>query len=72
MKPSQVGTFLKAVYGGVAALLAGLASALVGAQSFGAITDAQWITIAALTLAAFGAVYGVTNSPAAAATDGGT
>ena len=55
---------LKAIYAGAAALLAGLSTALVGAQTFSAISDAQWITIASLTLAAFGAVYGVTNAPA--------
>ena len=62
MKLSQLGTFLKAIYGGLAALLTGLGTALVQSGSFGAISDASWITIASLALASFGAVYGVTNT----------
>lgn len=58
----NVNTMLKAIYGAVAALLAGLGSALVQSGSFGHISDASWITIASLTVAAFGAVYGVTNT----------
>lgn len=56
-------TALKAIYAAAAAALAGLSTALVGAQTFSGISDAQWITIGSLTLAAFGAVYGVTNAP---------
>lgn len=58
---SFFGQALKATFGGATALLAGLSTALVGAQTFSAISDAQWITIASLAVAAFGAVYGVTN-----------
>lgn len=57
-----VGKMLKAIYAGAAACLAGLGTALVGSEKFSGISDAQWITIASLTLAAFGAVYGVTNA----------
>lgn len=59
---SALSKALKAVYAGVGALLAGLGTALVGAQTFNGISDAQWITIASLALASFGAVYGVTNA----------
>ena len=59
---NRVGQALKAVYAAAAALLAGLSTALVGAHSFQNISDAQWITIAALAVGACGAVYGVTNS----------
>lgn len=68
---AKVGTFLKAIYAGVAALLSGVASALVGAQTFGNVSDAQWVTIAVLTVGAFGAVYGVTNSSGAGSGSGG-
>jgi hypothetical protein len=63
---------LKAIYAGVGAALAGIGTALVGAQTFGNVSDAQWITIAALALGAFGAVYGVTNSPAVGGSSGTT
>lgn len=59
----NIGTMLKAIYAGVAALGAGVSSALVGAHTFGAIDAGQWVTIGVLALAAFGAVYGVTNAP---------
>lgn len=59
---TSLSTSLKAIFAAGAALLAGLSTALVGAETFSAISDAQWITIASLTLAAFGAVYGVTNA----------
>ena len=55
---------LKAIFAAAAACLTGIGTALVEAHTFGAISDASWITVASLTLAAFGAVYGVTNSPA--------
>ena len=71
MKLSTLGEMLKAIYAAAAAALSGLAAALVGAGSFGQVSDAQWVTIAVATLGAFGAVYGVTNSPAATGTDGG-
>lgn len=59
------GKALKAIYAGAGALLAGLGTALVGDHTFSSVSDGQWVTIAALTLAAFGAVYGVTNSSSA-------
>lgn len=59
----QIGTMLKAIYAGAGTLLTGVAAALVGAHTFASVTDGQWITISALTLGAFGAVYGVTNAP---------
>lgn len=58
---TRVGMALKAIYAGVTATLAGVGVALVGAHTFGAVTDGQWITIAGFGLGAFGAVYGVTN-----------
>lgn len=58
----KIGGALKAIYAGTGAALAGIGAALVGAHTFGAISDGQWITVAALTLAAAGAVYGVTNT----------
>lgn len=58
----KVNTALKAIYAAFAALLTGLGTALVQSQTFGNISDATWITIASLTLAAGGAVYGVTNT----------
>lgn len=58
----SVSKSLKAVFAAATTLLGGLGTALVGAQTFSAISDAQWITIASLTVAAFGAVYGVTNA----------
>ncbi len=54
---------LKAIYAAVGALLTGLGTALVEAHTFGNISDAAWVTIAALTITAAGAVYGVTNKP---------
>lgn len=61
-----VGKALKAVYAGVTATLAGVGVALVGAHTLGAVSDAQWITIAGFGLGAFGAVYGVSNTGGAA------
>jgi len=59
---SRISTSLKAIFAGATALLSGLGTALVDAHTFSAISDASWITIASLTLVAFGAVYGVTNA----------
>lgn len=59
---SALSKALKAIYAGAGALLTGLGTALVGADKFSNVTDAQWIVIASLTLTAFGAVYGVTNA----------
>lgn len=57
-----LGKALKAIYAGVGATLTGLGVALVDAHTFQNISDASWITIAGLALAATGAVYGVTNA----------
>jgi hypothetical protein len=66
----NLNTCLKAIYAAVTAALAGIGAALVQAHTFGAIDDATWITIASLTLAAGGAVYGVTNSTPAVGSGG--
>lgn len=58
---SSVNTILKAVYAGVTAALGAIGTALVQAHTFGNIDDATWITVAIVTVTAFGAVYGVTN-----------
>ena len=60
---ANIGTALKAIYAAGMAFLTGVGTSLIGAHTFGVITDGQWITIATFTLAAFGAVYGVTNAP---------
>lgn len=52
---------LKAFYAAAAAALSGLAAILVGNATFSDITAGQWVTIAVAALAAFGAVWGVTN-----------
>lgn len=57
-----VGKSLKAIYAGLGATLTGLGVALVDAHTFQNVSDASWITIAALALASAGAVFGVTNS----------
>lgn len=62
MKSLGLGKAFKAVYAGVGATLTGLGVALVDAHTFQNVSDASWITIAALALASAGAVYGVTNS----------
>lgn len=59
---SKVGGALKAIYAAAGAALAGVSAALVGAHTFSAISQGTWVTIAALTLAAGGAVYGVSNT----------
>lgn len=58
---SGVSSSLKAIFGAATAFLTGLGTALVDAHTFSNISDASWITVASLTLVAFGAVYGVTN-----------
>ncbi len=58
----NIGTMLKAIYAAGGTFLTGIGTALVEAHTFGNITDSAWITIAALTLASAGAVYGVTNA----------
>lgn len=55
-------TFLKAIYAGFSAALAGTSAALIGAHTLTAITDAQWISVAGFAFASFGAVYGVSNA----------
>jgi thiosulfate reductase cytochrome b subunit len=50
---------LKAIYGGALAFLTGLSTVLTGDASMAAVTDGQWVVIAAWTLAAFGSVYGL-------------
>ena len=62
----RITTCLKAIYAALFAGLTGVGTALVEAHTFAAVSDASWITVAALTLSAGGAVYGVTNSPASA------
>jgi len=52
---------LKAFYAAASTFLASLGTVLVGGTGIGDLTDGQWVTIAAFTLGAFGAVYGVTN-----------
>jgi hypothetical protein len=59
----KLNTMLKAIYAAAGAALTGIGTALTEARTFNAISDASWITIAALTLASAGAVYGVTNGP---------
>lgn len=54
---------LKAFYGAAVAGLGSLGTVLVGDTSIGQVTSGQWVAIALSTLIAFGAVYGVTNSP---------
>lgn len=66
----NVNEFLKAIYAAGMALLTGLGSALVQSQSFGNVSDATWISIAVLTVTAFGAVYGVTNQLSSKASGG--
>ena len=51
--------YLKAIYGGVAARLTALGTALTD----GSITALEWVGIATAAVVAFGAVYGVTNTP---------
>ena len=72
MKLSRLGNMLKAIYGAVVTALTGIGTALVQAHTFAAIDDATWITIATATVVAFGAVYGVTNSPAVGGSSGTT
>jgi hypothetical protein len=72
VKLPNVGTMLKAIFGAATAALGSLGAALVQAHTFSAIDDATWITIATATVLAFGAVYGVTNSPAAGGSSGST
>ena len=52
---------LKAIYGGVAAGLGALGTALID----GHVTSLEGVSIASAVLLAFGAVYGVTNIPKA-------
>lgn len=59
----MIGGALKAIYAAAGAALAGVSAALVGAHTFGAISPGQWVIVASLSLAAGGAVYGVTNTP---------
>lgn len=56
-------TALKAFYAAATAGLSGLAAVLVGNASISDVTTAQWVTIGLGTLLAFGATYGVTNTP---------
>lgn len=72
MKLSKLGNMLKAIYAAVVTALTGIGTALVQAHTFSAIDDATWITIATATVVAFGAVYGVTNSPAVGGSSGTT
>jgi hypothetical protein len=58
-----VNTALKAFYGSAVAFLSGLGTVLVGNESIGDVTTAQWVTIATATIVAWGAIYGVTNKP---------
>lgn len=60
---TKLGQALKAIYATVGAALTGVGTALVGAHTFGQISDGTWITVAALALGAGAAVYGVTNAP---------
>lgn len=59
MSGTLAGKLAKAVYAALSALLGSLATILVGNASFGDVTDGQWVTIAAFTLAAFGGAFGL-------------
>jgi hypothetical protein len=59
-----VRTAAKAFCAAGIAVLSSLASVFVGETGFGDLTTGQWMTVALAALAAFGGVYGVTNSPA--------
>lgn len=53
------GKLLKAAYAGLLTFLSGLSTLLVGSTTFAAVTDGQWVTLSAWTLAAIGSVYGL-------------
>lgn len=57
------GSAAKAIYASGAAFIASLGTVLVGNESISQVSDGQWVFIAGATLGAFGAVYGVTNTP---------
>jgi hypothetical protein len=64
MNPVQfVKQALKAVFASLVAGLGALQVTLVGGESLGAVTAAQWVTIATTALLAFGGVYGIANQP---------
>lgn len=50
---------LKGLYSAAIAFLAALSTVLQGPSSFTAVTAGQWVTIAAVTLAAFGGTFGL-------------
>ncbi len=51
----------KAIYAGIAQLIAGLVLVTVDGTTLGEVSTNQWLIIAGATLAAGGGVYGLSN-----------
>lgn len=58
-------TIAKAIIAGLSAALGSLAVVMAdaGGDSLGNLTVTQWLTVAVVSLTAFGAAYGVPNAP---------
>lgn len=52
---------MKGLYSAALAFLASLAAVLQGPEPISAVSAAQWVTIAAFTLAAFGGTFGLSG-----------
>jgi hypothetical protein len=55
----ELSKVLKGLYAAALAFLSSLAAILQGPASFSAVTAGQWVTVSALTLAAFGGTFGL-------------
>lgn len=67
---SMAGKLLKASYSAAMAGMGSVGVVLNGPETFGQITDGQWVTIAGLTLGAFGGTYGLAGWSGPSSLDG--
>ncbi len=59
MSAYVIGKLLKGLFAGASTALGSLASILVGHETLHMVTDGQWVTIASLSLGAFGGAFGL-------------